>query len=154
MLPEETIKKTLENTTQYYVDILEERQTNPTKHFRKRFKAIAYNRQNEDVATDFTYLSKKTSQGHKGGQFFAGITSKKWSFHPLKKESHNINALQDYLWEYGSPNGIVNDNAQSEVGEKWTAVLRENMIKSRTSKPHNQHQNPAEPSRTGMGQTE
>ena len=118
LLPEETIKKTLENTTQYYTDVTEETRNTPMKHFRKRFKALQYNRQNEEVATDFTYLSEKTSQGHKGGQFFAGVKSKKWSFHPLKLESSNVNALTDYIRESGAPSTLRSDNAKSEIGKK------------------------------------
>jgi len=52
MLLEETVHKTLENTTQYYTEIEEENRTNPEKHFRKQFKATPYNRQHEEVATD------------------------------------------------------------------------------------------------------
>jgi len=44
MLPEETVRKTMENTTQYYTEIEEENRTNQEKHLRKRFKAIQYNR--------------------------------------------------------------------------------------------------------------
>lgn len=40
---------------------------------------------------------------------------------------------------------MTSDNAKSETGSKWTEVLREYMIKSKTSEPHHQHQNPAEP---------
>ena len=75
-IPEESIKKTLTNTTQYYLEVTEENQANPRQHFRKRFKAIPDRRQHETVATDFVYFSKKSSQGHIGGQFFSGVTSK------------------------------------------------------------------------------
>ena len=63
----------------------------------------------------------------------------------MRKESNNVNALNDYIREFGAPRTLVSDNAQSEVGKKWTTILREFCIKGRTSEPHNQHQNPAEP---------
>ena len=145
MLPEETVRKTLENTTQCYTEIEEENRTNPEKHFRERFKAIPYNGQHEEVATDWTYLSSKISQGNKGGQFFTSVTSKKWKFFPLKKESQNVQALQDYFRINRPPRIMTSDNAKSETGSKWTEVLREYMIKTKTSEPHHQHQNPPEP---------
>ena len=145
MLPEESIKSTLQNTTQYYSEIQEDNRESPQKHFRKRFKAFHHNRQRETVATDFVYLGNNSSQGHTGGQFFSGITSKKWEFYPLKKESQCTTALQDYIRTHGPPEEIRSDNAQSENGASWTTILRDNIIKSSTSEPHYQHQNHAEP---------
>ena len=75
-LPDDIISKTLDNTTQYYLETDTENRGNPQRHFRKRFKAILDDRQQEDVSTDFVCLSHKTSQNHKGGQFFVGTTSK------------------------------------------------------------------------------
>ena len=60
-------------------------------------------------------------------------------------ESQCVTALKDYIREHGPPIGILSDNAKSEIGEKWTEVLRNNMIKTRTSEPHNSHKNYAEP---------
>ena len=145
MLPEEIIRHTLQNTTQYYSEIEDENRDIPQRHFRKRFKGFQYRRQNEKVSTDYTYFSNKTSQGHNGGQFFHGFTSKKWSFHPLKTESQCTTALQDYIREHGAPDTMLNDNAQAETGVKWTEILRDYMIQTRTSEPHHPHQNQAEP---------
>ena len=143
-IPEESINKTLANTTQYYLQVTEENQSNPQQHFRKRFKAIPDRRQHESVATDFVYFSKKSSQGHIGGQFFSGVKSKRWEFYPLQKENQNSQALLDYIRKLGPPHEIISDNAKSEVGNAWTNIMRDHMIKSRTSEPHNQHQNPSE----------
>ena len=143
-VPEESIHKTIDNTTQYYLDVKEENQANPQQHFRKRFKAIPDRRQHETVATDFVYFSRKTSQGHIGGQFFSGVKSKRWEFYSLQKENQNSKALLDYIRKLGPPDTIVSDNAKSEVGKVWTDIMRDHMIKSRTSEPHNQHQNPSE----------
>ena len=143
-LPPERIRKTLENTTQYYLDIAAENQSNPKKHFKKRFKAIPDRRQNEMVATDYVYSAKRSCQGHKGAQFFTTTTSKRWAFYPLHKESQNSQALQDYICEYGPPITLISDNAKSETGAVWTQILRNFMIQTRTSEPHHPHQNPAE----------
>ena len=42
-IPEPVIKKTLDNTTQFYLEVTEENQANLQRHFRKRFKAIPDN---------------------------------------------------------------------------------------------------------------
>ena len=148
-LPSSRIQKTLENTTQFYLDITEE--TCPQKHFRKRFKAIPDRRQNEIVATDYVYSAMKSSQGHKGAQFFTTTTSKRWAFYPLHKESQNSQTLLDYIREFGPPLTLLSDNANSETGQVWTQILRDFMIQSRTSEPHNPHQNPAESEWGRMG---
>ena len=144
MLPEEVIERTLNATTQFYLEIADDNRSNDKQHFKKRFKGLGINRQNEQVATDFVYNSVKTAQGHKGGQFFTGITSKRWAYYPLKKESQNSEALQDYIRYHGAPKILVSDNAQSETGEKWNTILRDAIVPTHTSEPHNQHQNPSE----------
>ena len=96
------------------------------------------------MGTDFVYFARKSSQGHIGGQFFSGVTSKRWEFFPLVKESQNSQALLDYIRKLGPPDTIISDNAQSEIGKAWTTILRDHMIQSKTSEPHHPHQNPAE----------
>ena len=80
--------------------------------FRKRFKAIPERRQHKAVGTDFVYFARKSSQGHIGGQFFSGVTSKLWEFFPLVKESQNSQVLLDYIHKLGPPDTIISDNAQ------------------------------------------
>ena len=86
MLPEEVIERILNATTQFHLEIADDNRSNDKQHFKKSFKGPGINRQNEQVATDFVYNSVKTAQGHKGGQFFPGITSKRWAYYPLEKE--------------------------------------------------------------------
>ena len=109
MLPEETIDKTLDLTTQYYIELADDNRSSAKQHFEKKIKGLWINQQNEQVATDFVYNSVKTSQGHKGGQFFTGVQSKRWAYYPLKKESQNSEALQDYIRYHGAPKTLVSD---------------------------------------------
>ena len=111
MLPEEIIDKTLDATTQYYIELADDNRSSAKQHFKKRFKGLGINRQNEQVATDFVYSSAKTSQGHKGAQFFTGVQSKRWAYYPLKKESQNSEALQDYICYHLAPKTLASDNA-------------------------------------------
>ena len=114
----------MENTTQFYLDVAEENRSNPQQHFWKRFKAVMDYRQNEEVATDFVYFLIKSSQGHKGGQFFAGVTSKRWAFFPLHRESQNSEALLDFVPSRGAPQSIISDNAKSEIGNKKNRLIQ------------------------------
>ena len=122
--PDDITNRTLDDTTQCHLDVKEENQSNPQKHFRKRFKAIPDRRQNEEVATDFVYFSTKSCQGHKGAQFFSAVSSEHWAFCPLQRESQNVKALQDHFREHGPPITLVSDNAKSETGKVWNITSK------------------------------
>ena len=93
---------------------------------------------------DFVYSSKKSSQGLIGGQFYSGVKPKQWEFYPLQKENQNLQALMDYIRKLGPPHKIISDDVKPEVGNAWTNIMSDHIIKSRTSEPHKQHQNPSE----------
>ena len=125
MLPEEVVNRTLDATSQFYLEVADDNRNNHQQHFKKRFKGLGINRQNEQVATDLVYTSAKSSQGHIGGQFFTGVQSKRWAYYPLKKESQNSEALQDYIRYYGARKVLISDNANSQTGNEWTTILRD-----------------------------
>ena len=62
---------------------------------------------------------------------------------PLKSESQNGTALQDYIRKVGVPNEIRSDN--SETGSTWTKVSRDQCIMNTTTEPKHPWQNPDEP---------
>jgi transposase InsO family protein len=142
--PDDVVRKTLDATTQHYMEIEAENSRNPKRHFRARFPALKVPRQREAAATDTAKFNVKTSQGHTCSQFFSGLTSKRWYVHPLKKESHNFDALADYTRQVGAPTILHSDNAQSETGTEWTRFLRQHCIGTHTSEPNYPWQNPAE----------
>ena len=72
------------------------------------------------------------------------IFSDRWEVYPLKTESHNGTALQDYTRKCGAPSVLKTDNAQSELGETWTKHCRDQCIGTETTEPHHPWQNPAE----------
>ena len=142
-LPEKVIKHSLDSTTQFCLEVMDETRQNPQKHFRNRFPGLPSRQQHEVVATDHIHFSHKSSDGHIGGQFFHGVTSKRWEFFPLRRENHNVQALQDYIRKAGPPLAIKSDNAKSEIGQAWTSVLRNCVVNTKTTEPHHPHQNPA-----------
>jgi hypothetical protein len=75
---------------------------------------------------------------------FAGLDSDFWVTYPMKTESANGEALQDYARTYGCPNIIRTDNAQSELGRTWTKHCFTHVIGSESTEPHHPWQNPAE----------
>ena len=139
--PEDTIHKTLENTTQFCLTPEEDNREDPRRHMKYHLPMIRWRRRNETLGTDTFFPSVVTAQGHTCTQFFVGKTSDFWEAYPLKKESGNVVALQDSCRQHGIPNAIRSDNAQSEIGNDWTTFEREHVISRETTVPHSPWQN-------------
>ena len=145
MLPEDVVKRTvLDATTQLYMEVENENRTEPREHYQSLCPGLRNFRQNETVATDTFFPTKVTNQGHTCSQIFVGLDSDFWATYPLKTESANVEALQDYTRTHGCPNIIRTDNAQSELGKTWTKHCRNYVIGTETTEPHHPWQNPAE----------
>lgn len=66
-----------------------------------------------------------------------------WVTYPLKRESSNGTALQDYTQTHGSSNIIKSGSAQSEMGQTWLKHCQTHAIGMEYTKPHHLWQNPA-----------
>ena len=73
---------------------------------------VRFPRQTEAVATDTFFPSIRSYRGNTCSQFFNGLRSNRWEVFPLKTESQNCTALQDYIRKVGVPNVLKSDNAQ------------------------------------------
>jgi len=62
----------------------------------------------------------------------------------MKTDKQFVNTLEDNIHECGAPNKLVSDHAQVEISNKVQDILHTLFIGSWQSKPHQQHQNPAE----------
>jgi len=144
LAPADIVEKTLETTMQYYMTVDCENRTNMRQHYQSRFRGLKLPRLKEGVATDTFFPSEKTSMGHACSQFFVGTDTDRWYVQPLKKESHNSTALQDFSRNVGLPLFVKSDCTQSEIGEKWTEHCRDHCIGMLTSEPGHPWQNPAE----------
>eukprot|EP00957_Ditylum_brightwellii_P140635 10713595-Ditylum_brightwellii.AAC.1 len=129
MLPDKVVEKTLENSTCYYLNIESENRQDPRRHYKYQFPGICLPRQRETVASDTFFPSATSRWGNTCSQFFVGLDSDQWKVYPMRSESHNVSALQDYCRNVGIPSTLKIDNAQSEE----------------TTEPHSPWQNPAEP---------
>eukprot|EP00957_Ditylum_brightwellii_P019850 1497934-Ditylum_brightwellii.AAC.1 len=112
MLPDAVVEKTLDNSTNLYLNIKAKNREEPRKHYKYHFPGLQYPRQKETVATDTLFPSIKLRRGNACSQFFVGTSSNRWDVYPLKTESHNILALQDYSRDVGIPSVLKSDNAQ------------------------------------------
>ena len=116
MAPEDIVAKTLENTSQFYLTLPGDERQDMRDHYVSRTPGLRYPRQNEVVSSDTFSPSVRSDRGNTCSQLFSGNTTDFWAVYPLKTESKNTEALQDYTRTYGCPNVIKTDNAQSELG--------------------------------------
>ena len=144
MTPEDVVAKTFDNTTQYYLSLESENRMDPRRHMKSRAPGLRLDRQHEPVASDTFFPSVKSDRGNTCSQMFLGTKSKRWEVYPMKLESHNGKALQDYIRKCGAPPSLKTDNAQSETGKTWTETCRTQCINTLTTEPHNPQQNPVE----------
>ena len=144
MQPENIVEKTLENTTQHYMRVECESRDDPRRHIRSRAPGLRCLRQKETVATDTLFPSIISDRGNTCLQFFCGVDSDRWEVYPLKKESNNHEALQDYCRQIAIPNTLRSDNAKSEISHKWIKHCRDYCIKTEYTEPNHPQQNPAE----------
>ena len=56
--PEDIVSKTLENTTQFYLNCPGENRDVTQRHYKSRFSGLRYPRQHEGVATDTLFPSQ------------------------------------------------------------------------------------------------
>ena len=62
----------------------------------------------------------------------------------MKTTKEFVNTLQDTIRKHGAMDRLISDRAQVEVSNKVLDLLRNYVIGDWQSKPHFQHQNPAE----------
>ena len=77
-------------------------------------------------------------------QLFLGLKSGFVRRYPLKTKKHVAESLQDYIHDTGALIGLMCDNAKPEMYGQTRDILCMYEINDQQSKPHYQHQNPAE----------
>lgn len=96
LVPKNVVEKTLLATTQYYMTLEAENRQDSIRHMQSRCPGLIMPRQNELVASDTLFPSVPTSEGHTCSQFFVGTKSDYLEIYPMKRESQNGEALQDF----------------------------------------------------------
>ena len=62
----------------------------------------------------------------------------------MKREGEGLETLEQFITDWGAPDCIRRDNSKMQNSDGWKKMERKMKIKSETSEPHNQQQNPAE----------
>jgi hypothetical protein len=138
-----TIKKTLEQTTQYA------RMPNGTilkKHYKSPFPALNVQRRDERVTRDTVYSNAPDIDGGETcAQIFVGTETLVTDVYGMKTEKQFVNTLQDKVHEHGALSQLIRDRAQVEISVCVVGIFRALHIGQwQISEPHQQHQNPWE----------
>eukprot|EP00957_Ditylum_brightwellii_P011816 891034-Ditylum_brightwellii.AAC.1 len=112
ILPDQVVDKTLENSACYYLNVESEKRQDCRRHYKYRFPGLRLPRQRETVASDTFFPSVTSRRGNTCSQFFVGLDSDQWEVYPMRSESHNVSAFQDYCRNVGIPPTLKTDNAQ------------------------------------------
>ena len=138
----DTIKKTLENSTQWVVT--------PTrfpmrKYFKSRFPAFNIPHRNEAATTDTIFSQTPAiDSGVTITQIFIGKDSLVSDVYPMQSSNQFVNMLEDNIRFRGAMNKLISDYAQVEISNKVKDILRMNHSSSWHSEPYHQNQNPSE----------
>ena len=144
MAPPDVIRKTFQATTQLGMNLEINNRAVGRRHFKTRFPFLKQKRLNDTFHSDTFFPSVTTLKGNTCSQIFFGEHSDYMYVHPLKRESHAINALEDFGRKIGLPSKIKTDNAKTEVGEKWTTWCRNHRVDTLFTEPMSPWQNKAE----------
>ena len=139
-------RRTLQSTTQLCAKPMEmENRIYPRQHRKSRIPSLDNGKRIPSrTDSDTFYASLKSIRGYKCVQIFFCHMAHYIFVKCMRRESHSHGAYQDFVRNVGIPNTLLTDNAQTQVGKKWTETSRKNRTKSITSAPHNQNQNQSE----------
>jgi hypothetical protein len=138
-----TIKKTLDQTTQYT------RMPNSTilkKHCKSPFPAINVQHRNERVTRDTIYYNAPDIDGGETcAQIFVDMETLVTDGYGMKTEKQFVNTLEDNIRERGALSQFLSDRTQVEISVCVVGIFRVLHIGQwQISEPHQQHQNPCE----------
>ena len=145
--PDDTIRKTLENTTQYG-----RMGAVPGASLQKRIKspnpALTVPRRNEPVCTDTVYGPRGVpvvDDGSTCAQLFVGRYSDYRSVHPSESsDARYVWTLLEEIRKRGAMAILQSDRARAEVSARVKDILRTYNIRDWQSEPYNKNQNYAE----------
>ena len=143
--PEAIALKTIEATTQLRDGNIDMDQREiPRMNRQKRGVPYAQRRLEGRTDSDTFFSSVKSIRGFKCVQLFVHLMTQYLWIGLLRREKDNHGAYQDFIREVGTPNILLTDNAQSQVGAKWREISRSNLTQQRCSAPSKQNQNQSE----------
>ncbi len=143
----EHVKKTFENTTQWFCALV----CLPfCHHFKSRFPTANVSRLHETVATD-TFFSDVSAHDDgvlvHGGvtmvQVYCSKDSQLSRGYPMTLEHDMNHTLEDFICQEGAPDALLSDNAKAQIGKTVQRILRMHRIANFQCEPHYQHHNVA-----------
>ena len=138
---EETVKKTLETTTQ--LGKLSSRI--PLRpHYKTRNPILSKTQLMEPWAIN-TWFCKVTSyEGYNCCQLFVGQKSRRTYLYGMISEHSGPDALLDFFRNIGVPLSIQRDNSKMQACNAWNDIMRRYNSADKFTEPYNPQQNPAE----------
>ena len=137
----ETIKKTIQNTTQMAKTILRF----PLRcHVKARYPYLNRRRLNEKVSTDTVFSNHTDVTGYSCCQVFYGMASHMINVYGMNSKGEFPDIYRYFLQQEGAPIALRRDNAKEE--KSWTVIdiNRKNDTQDEFSQEYNQQQNPVE----------
>jgi hypothetical protein len=121
-LPIDTIRKTLQNTTQMAKMPMSD-------HLRKQYKApnpaLNVTRRQEALATDTVYSdTPAVDSGVTSAQFYVGVDTLVCNTYGMKSDKQFVQILMDNIRRHGAPTRLLSDRAQVEISNKVQDVLQ------------------------------
>ena len=143
--PEMVTAKTIAATTQLCIEPIEmENREAPRQHRKQRLLPLHPRRLEGRTDSDTFFASEKSIRNFTCVQLFFHVLSGFLYVRCMRREAHSHGAYQDFVRDIGAPNILLTDNAQTQIGQKWTKTSRENVTRQIATAPHNQQQNQAE----------
>ena len=130
------IRKTLEATTQLALDLDSDNRAIPKRHHKSRFPFFKHPRFRDEFHADNFYRDVRSAQNHTCAQMFTGNETGHWEVHPMKKESHVLQSLQDFVRSIGVLPTLKRENARTQTGNKWTDFERQLCMNGLMTEPH------------------
>lgn len=151
LAPEDVVRKTFNATTQLAMNLEAENRDISRRHYISRFPFLKEKRINDTFHSDIFFLSVATNRGETRSQMFIGRETDYMLVHPMKSESNNFEALQDFIQKVGIPNALKSDITKSEIGTKWTDWCRQYCVNQSFTEPKSPWQNYAEQGINNLG---
>ena len=139
--PVEVIQKTLEATTQLAKTYL---RFPMRRHVQSRFPQLNRIRLRETVATDTYFANARGVTGSTCAQVYYGLLSHMINVYGMRREGEAPDTYLDFIRKEGAPNILRSDNAQVQIGKRFTNINRKFIIDDQRTEPDHAQQNPAE----------
>ena len=141
-LLEDIIKRNFEAMTQYtHIPM----STTLCKHYKLPNPALNVHCHDEPVTTNTVYSDTPAiDSGVTAAQMSIGVKSMVGNAYGMKSNNQFVNTFEDNICQWGAPTKLISDCTKVEISNKVNDTLRTLCIGNWQSKPHQQHQNPAE----------